>query len=369
MDKKLHIVSLDIPYPPDYGGMIDVFYKLKSLAELGIEITLHCFQYGNRKPSAELNQYCKTVYYYPRITGWAGVHFSLPYIVSSRRDITLLKNLLSDHAPILFEGLHSTYWLQNPALKGRNKILRAHNTESDYYKLLAGNTSSVFKKIYYYLEASRLLLYEKNLKDVSHILAISKADERYLINKYPDTDVRYVPAFHAIENVTCIAGKGSYCLYHGNLSVSENIRSVRYLIHEVFNDLGIPLIIAGKNPSEEIKSLANEQVRIITNPDESEMQSLIQNAHIHVLPGFQNTGIKLKLLHALFAGRFCITNDRMEEQFLPDNIITAYTADDFKSNIMQLMKEEFTAEDIEKRKQLFRHFMNETGAKKIAELL
>lgn len=369
MDKKLHIISLDIPYPPDYGGMIDVFYKLKSLAAMGIEITLHCFQYGNRKPSAELNQYCKTVYYYPRKTGWAGIHFSLPYIVSSRRDTTLLQNLMSDEAPILFEGLHSTYWLQNPGLKGRNKILRAHNIESDYYKLLAGNTNSVLKKIYYYLEANRLLMYENNMKDISHILAISKADERYLISKYPDTDVQYVPAFHAIESVTCIAGKGGYCLYHGNLSVAENIRSVRYLIHEVFNNLDIPLIIAGKNPPEEIKNLTNEHIKIIVNPDENEMHQLIQNAHIHVLPGFQHTGIKLKLLHALFAGRFCITNEDLQEHFLPDNIVTAYTADDFKRNITRLMKEEFTIEDIEKRKTLFRHFMNETGAKKIAELL
>ncbi len=31
-DKYLHIISFDIPYPPNYGGVIDVFYKLKALA-------------------------------------------------------------------------------------------------------------------------------------------------------------------------------------------------------------------------------------------------------------------------------------------------------------------------------------------------
>ena len=30
-DKEVHIVSFDVPYPPNYGGVIDVFYKIKTL--------------------------------------------------------------------------------------------------------------------------------------------------------------------------------------------------------------------------------------------------------------------------------------------------------------------------------------------------
>ena len=104
LDRKLHIISLDIPYPADYGGVIDIFYKLRSLHEAGVEITLHCFQYGNRTPQAELKKYCKDVFYYPRLTGWKGLDMTLPYIISSRRSKDLLANLVQDDAPILFEG-------------------------------------------------------------------------------------------------------------------------------------------------------------------------------------------------------------------------------------------------------------------------
>ena len=31
---KLNIVSLDNPYPPDYGGAIDIYYKLKSYVDM-----------------------------------------------------------------------------------------------------------------------------------------------------------------------------------------------------------------------------------------------------------------------------------------------------------------------------------------------
>ena len=33
---KLHFISMDVPFPPNYGGVIDVFYKLKAFHQLGI---------------------------------------------------------------------------------------------------------------------------------------------------------------------------------------------------------------------------------------------------------------------------------------------------------------------------------------------
>ncbi|RXM39833.1 hypothetical protein BOQ62_09820 [Chryseobacterium sp. CH21] len=41
--KQLHIISFNDPYPPTYGGIIDVYYKIKALSALGIKIHLHCF--------------------------------------------------------------------------------------------------------------------------------------------------------------------------------------------------------------------------------------------------------------------------------------------------------------------------------------
>ncbi len=41
MDLHLHIIAFDIPFPPDYGGVIDVYYKIKTLSEAGVRIHLH----------------------------------------------------------------------------------------------------------------------------------------------------------------------------------------------------------------------------------------------------------------------------------------------------------------------------------------
>ena len=45
MDKYLNIVSFNIPYPANYGGVIDVYYKLEALRACGVKLILHCFEY------------------------------------------------------------------------------------------------------------------------------------------------------------------------------------------------------------------------------------------------------------------------------------------------------------------------------------
>jgi len=131
-DKHLHIVSFSIPFPANYGGIIDVFYKLKALHKAGIKIHLHCFQY-DRPEATELKTYCESVNYYPRKTGLAAQLALKPYIVESRQSETLLKNLLADDYPVLFEGLHSCYYINNKAFKGRTLIYRESNLEHYYY--------------------------------------------------------------------------------------------------------------------------------------------------------------------------------------------------------------------------------------------
>ena len=57
LEKKINIVSLDIPYPPDYGGAVDIFQRLSSLKKMEVKINLHCYYY-NRNPATELEKLC-----------------------------------------------------------------------------------------------------------------------------------------------------------------------------------------------------------------------------------------------------------------------------------------------------------------------
>ncbi|MDD4406377.1 MAG: glycosyltransferase family 1 protein, partial [Parabacteroides sp.] len=150
----MHIISLNIPWPPNYGGVIDIFYKLKALHRLGIKIILHAFEY-DRSQAPELALYCEKVYYYKRETGWRSNLSLLPYNVVSRKDPELLDRLLKDDHPILFEGLHSCYYLSDPRLKERKKIVRTSNIEHDYYHQLSRAEKNLFKRLFLQIESWR----------------------------------------------------------------------------------------------------------------------------------------------------------------------------------------------------------------------
>ena len=105
-EKHLHIISFDVPAPPDYGGVIDVYFKVKALTEVGAQVHLHCFEYG-RGRSKDLDRMCASVHYYPRHLGKHQLLNSLPYVVVSRRSEVLMDRLLKARSTSLHEVLAS----------------------------------------------------------------------------------------------------------------------------------------------------------------------------------------------------------------------------------------------------------------------
>ena len=61
----------------------------------------------------------------------------------------------------------------------------------------------------------------------------------------------------------------------------------------------------------------NSNTRLVANPTEQELNELIKEAQINILPSFNVTGIKIKLMNALYNGRHCITNDAAIEWYRP----------------------------------------------------
>jgi hypothetical protein len=369
-EKHLNILAFDVPYPPDYGGVIDIFYKLKALVESGVKVHLHCFEYG-RHTSEELVKICEKVYYYPRKTAKSLLFNTIPYIVLSRESAELKKNLLRNDYPILMEGLHTTFLLNDNDFSKRKIIVRSHNVEHDYYDNLAKTETNIFKRYYFYNEAGKLKKYESVLKQASEIAAISPEDTTYFSKVYQHAF--YLPAFHPNENVTSREGKGDYALYHGNLSVSENNEAALYLVNKVFNDLSFQLVIAGSKPSDELRETIKEKKNITLkdNLTPHQIQQVIIDAHCNILPTFQPTGIKLKLLSALFAGRFCIVNKPMVDKTGLEELCTvADSPGEMKEKVREVFQKEFSVNDIEKRKKALREdFSNKKNAEKLIKVL
>ena len=360
MDKHLHIVCFDVPYPADYGGVFDILYSIKSLSEAGIRIHLHCFEYG-RGRKKELEIFCEEVYYYTRNLGHKGWSISLPYIVSSRVNEELLNNLQKDNHPILLEGIHCSYFLHDGKFKDRKVILRLHNVEYQYYRQLAGQTMSPLKKLFYWNESRLLKKYERSIANACLILAMTEKDMNRYKSEFHARQIACLPPFIGWKFPMSLEGVGTFCLYHGNLSVPENEKAARWLLEHVFKDLDIPFVIAGKDPPPGLENLAHKKKHtcLVANPSEKEMFDLVQKSQVNILPSFTTTGIKFKFLYSVFCGRHCVVNNKMSEGTgLESACHIASSAEAFKSILVQLYRKPFDDEEIRLRENLMHHYYN-----------
>lgn len=369
--KRIHVISFQVPYPADYGGVIDVYYKVKALKDAGYKVALHCFAYKGRKDSRNLHDIADDVYIYKRDTCIINRLLFKPYIVKSRQSKELLTRLLQDNDPILFEGLHTTHLLSSPLLKDRKKFVRAHNVEGDYYRYLADATVSMKKKFFFNWESRRLKRYEKVLKNADVIFAITQKDKRYFSTTYPTVKTELLPCFHngAEEMLTTSErGSGNYLLYNGNLSVEENLNAVYFLAERVISAFpDVKWVIAGGNPPKELYEVVQSMnnVEIVANPSSTEMARLVTEAAANVLITFQSTGIKLKLINALYKGGHCIVNDKMiESTGLKDLCMVTHSDKDLIETIKVALSQKITAEQLDVRnKLLFETYDNNENIK------
>ncbi len=375
MPYSLHIIAFNVPYPANYGGIIDVFSRIKNLHREGVEIILHCFQYGRAEADEMLGVYCEKIYYYERDMRKQNLFSSFPFIVKTRANKLLLQRLQQDEYPILCEGTHCTFWLRHPSLQERFKMVRMHNVEWKYYYNLARMESHIFRKIYFYWEAYKLKKYElKTLKQyASALLCVSKEEQKYF-SQHQYKNVEYMSSSNPNDTVDSLEGRGEYLLFHGDLSVIDNEQAVLWMMENIADKIDLPFYVAGLNPSAILQQQAKKHktVSLFPNLSNEEMSQLIQNAHINILYSNQAVGLKIKLLNALYQGRFVLGNANIITiENLKPLCFQFETAGQAIAQIKEVVTKEFSKKDIQKRRAILEKppFSNRSKARQIIGLL
>ncbi len=361
-----------MPYPADYGGVIDVYYRLKALYNIGVDIHLHSFTY-NRPEAPELERYCSKVTYYHRRTGILSALTQRPYIVESRDCKELVSDLMKDDDPILLEGLHCCAVLE--AIDGRRIMVRAHNVEHEYYSRLAATSTSLYRRLYLKSDAYKLERYEPILNKAAAIFAVTESDKTHFLS-IGCKNVILMPSSHANDEVVSVPSDLSqmadnYALYHADLSVPENMDAVNYLIENIFSKSTQRFVVAGRNPSKSLSDrlLSLSNVTLKANPDDKTMQRLISNSQVLILVTFMPTGLKLKLLNSLYAGRHCLVNSAMVAGTSLDKVCTvANTPEAQLQALDHLMVTPFNQQDIDNRRRLLGSlYSNQSNARRLLD--
>ena len=364
-NKPLHIISFDNPFPPDFGGVIDVFYKIKALHSLGFSIYLHCYYDDRKVVSEELKAITEEVYLYKKNKNPLFVFskFPLPVICRFQKDI--IQNIKKHNAPILFEGLHSTMILQKASLDNK-KYLRMHNIESNFYAGMSKSETNLIKKILYHFVSKKYQTYQKITADFDCVFALSQHE--YKEAKKMTANCVYVPVFHGNETNTTLSEYGNYAFYHGDLRLSDNKRAAQFLI-EVFKEIpDYDLIIASSNGKKRIENNSKNvpNVKFVKIKSEAYLDELFANAHINVMLSFQEAGTKLKVINSLFKSRFCLINKNMvDDEKVLSLCELASTKQDFISKITDLINKPYTQN--EARKEVLMSVLNDVNNAKLIE--
>ena len=369
MPDQLHIVCLDAPSPPDYGGAIDMYYKVRALAATGKKIILHYFDYRENRGYKGLEAFCTEIHTYSRKRVLSAFPFTRPYIVQSRINQQLIDRLNRDDHPVLLEGIHCAGLL--PHIKNdRIRVIRLHNDEAVYYANLAAAEKNLWRRGYFLWEAGRLKKFQQQISRQTLLACLSETDRNRFEHMGFDKTV-FIPCFIPWQEVSSQAGKGDYCLYHGNLSVRENESAALWLIENVFSTINLPFVIAGKGISGRLSVAAKPypHIQLKNNPSIEELDQLVVHAQVHVLPSMNQTGIKLKMLHALLAGRFCITNAAgIIGSAIEYAVLIAETKKEWQATIQRLMQVEFTEAHRTERQKILTVYNNIKNAEKLNAL-
>lgn len=319
--KQLHIISFNYPYPPSYGGIIDVYYKIKALSDLGIKIHLHCFiDQIPGKIDVEIKEITENVFFYKKKKNPLLYFSGTPFAAAIRNSEVLLKNLERDKAPILFEGLQTAHIIQFLKDNNHKLYLRYHNNETEYYKGLSLSEKNLFKKIIYRIESLKYIRYQKKLlKKFEAVFCLSEKEYKE-VETYSE-NAQLIHIFHGNQSVKQLNKKGNYFLFHGDLTTADNKRALNETI-DLFKTLPkYQLVVASDRASEDIKRKISEVANISLTPIQTteKLHHLLENAHGNILVSYQNSGTKVKLFNTLYNSRFVIINGNITD----DSVLTS----------------------------------------------
>lgn len=368
-NQKLHVVSFDNPFPPKYGGVIDVFYKIKALHLLGVEITLHCFVDAIPNHNPELECFTKKIFYYKREKKIWDFFSKIPFSVISRKHKDLCHNLNLDNSPIFFEGLQTTYLLKKNKFEGRKLFLRLHNIEAKYYYGLYKSEFVFFKKVAYYLESQKYRYYQKMISEFDAVFTLSNFDTQLIFEHYKKGD--YIPVFHGNVVLIKLSKFGDYAFYNGDLRISDNKRAVGFLINVFKKIPDYKLIIASSMNTEVLQSQCKlmKNILFVKLESQSHLDDLLKHAHINVMFSFQQAGTKLKAVNALYKSRFSIINNNMLDDFDLKNLcVLAQNESEFLDAVNVLRNKPYL--DFDTRKIILDKVLNDTqNAKKMVQII
>ena len=383
------------PWPPKEGGPIAMNAMVTGLMQAGhlvkvLAINSNKYNIPEDSIPTEYRRSTRfeTVYIDLSVKPWpaflnlfTGRSYHVERFISEDFSSTLISVLKTEKFDIIqFETLFTTPYL--PLIKKYSSarlVLRAHNIEHLIWKRVASKSRNPLKRLYLTHLWKTLRKYEfETLNQVDGIVAITGKDAESFRKMAPHTPVTGIPfGIDTGKAVTVIAAaRPPATLFHiGAMNWIPNQEGIRWFLQKVWPVLvkkypDLTFHLAGREMPAWLKNLKMKGV--VVDGEVPDAARYMENHSIMVVPLFSGSGIRIKIVEGMLAGKAIVTTAIGAEGIdcsNGDNILIAGDRDAFVEEIGLLLENPSLIPEIGSRAQktVIRNHDNRQLMRKISD--
>lgn len=311
------VLSPEAVYPPNTGGRIGIFSKIKCLKQLHNHVEVICIVDSDVEAQIQESELLKMDIVCHSINRNKKKYFNLikalfiPYIVASRTYNSIkrlcgqvIKDVKIDY--ILVESPPMLKNIDSKIFDNTKIILCQHNIEYVTMRSNGRTQKNFFKRMIYLFESVRLEAFEKLLyhkKNLSVVTFVSDEDKKFFDDNlnYNKIPTLLLPVGAESHEAVDSESNANNVVIVGKMSYAPNIEGILWFCNKVWNQVkkSVPdaqLYIVGKDPDKSLLNLASDDI-IVTGTVDS-VDKYYKMSSVAVIPLFSGGGVKTKLIEA-----------------------------------------------------------------------
>lgn len=361
---KILWIGHNLAYPPK-GGPLQRNYNLLREAAKKCEVHMLAFDQPASRPSNltpqdcvhALRSFCSTVDWVPLAAGGKRYWLALRGLASndpfefqwlkSRLMKAKLQRLLQrvDFDVVHFDTLGLAQF--GHLVRNSGTVLNHHDVQSSLIARRATIESRFLRRQYWKLESKKLRRAEQQWCPRFGVnLAVSREDEKILIDSAPQIKSRVVPNGVDTDYFTCRPDPGGRTLlFCGSLDMYPSIDAMSYFFNAIWPTLisrqqDIEICVVGRKPPTWLTQLSAKDHRIQVPGFVDDVRPYFRKATALVCPVRDGGGTRLKILDSLAMGvpviatSFASSGLHLEHE---KHLLSADTPDDFVRSVEQVL--------------------------------
>jgi glycosyltransferase involved in cell wall biosynthesis len=323
---KILFLTNVLPYPPYSGGVIKSYNLIDFLSKCSDLSLISLLKNDDAEHEAKFREKFRFNKYYSKAVNIERTSINFFKSIVCNKTLNLYRNFdkevkekIDEFIPkhdIIFVD-HYEMFQYIPANCEKKVVFHEHNAEFIMWKRFSEVSSNFVKKKILHFESKRIVRAELKYCQRADIIFAAPNDQLELINMGANKE-KFKTTYHLGNDENLKLPKLNYSdtdeslLYVGTLTWEANIDGLIWFIDNIWGNLteqfpNLKFNIIGKNPDIRLIKIKAKYKNIILHGFVEDLNEFYRMSRVFVVPQRFGSGIKVKILDAMYRGIPCVT--------------------------------------------------------------